>query len=175
MNPWREVLKALQAELDRLSQEIEGRSVLPNGVTAALPAARFERWAPILEAVTAELGEALVSWVEASRRVWYAGRGPFLTVQLDGDRTQTEITCEFLKSPPGESPATEEELVAPEVPVIEPGPVATEASWEPDSGGDAGDGDSTLGRIELDALGEMPVSSQESREDEDRLSQLELD
>lgn len=177
MNPWREVLKALQAELDRLSQEIEGRSVLPNGVTAVLPAARFERWAPILAAVTAELGEALVEWVAASRRTWYAGAGPFLTVQLDAERTQSEIRCHFLKSPPGERPATEEEPLVrdPSVTesVLEPGMVATEASYDPAvrdaTAGDATVGDSALGRFELDPR------DTGGDDEELELSQIELD
>ncbi|MEE8525993.1 MAG: hypothetical protein V3T72_18810 [Thermoanaerobaculia bacterium] len=178
MNPWREVLKALQAELDRLSQEIEGRSVLPNGVTAVLPAARFERWAPILTAVTAELGEALVEWVGASRRTWYADAGPFLTVRLDAERTRSEISCHFLKSPPGESPATEEEPVARDSPVAESvaepvtesSPVAAEASYEPAIREDTASGDiSALSRFELD-------SSENGAEDQElQLSQIELD
>ena len=103
-NPWREVLKSLQSELDRLSQEVDGQAILPNAVTAKLPATRFDRWAPILEAVTAELGEALVTWARGSRRAWYAGAGPFLTLRLDEDRSQIEIGCEFLSSlPDGES------------------------------------------------------------------------
>jgi hypothetical protein len=182
MNPWREVLKALQAELDRLSQEIEGRSVLPNGVTAVLPAARFERWAPILEAVTAELGESLVEWVAASRRTWYAGAGPFLTVQLDAERTQPEISCQFHEAPPGDSPATEEEPLAQDASavesVVEPVPVAVEASWEPAVRSASKAGVSGLDVFKLDAV---PVAEPASRrrsqpgDEEVGLSEIELD
>jgi hypothetical protein len=184
MNPWREVLKALQAELDRLSQEIEGRSVLPNGVTAVLPAARFERWAPILAAVAAELGEALVEWVAASRRTWYAGAGPYLTVRLDAERTQSEISCHFLESPPGERPATAAEPLAQAAvavePVAAPPRVAPAASWEPALRGDADRGTevgaSALDRFELDAPGEEPASRRRSRQDDGvGLSEIELD
>lgn len=109
MNPWREILKALQSELDRLSQEIDGCAVLPNGIVALLPAARFEKWSPILEAVAAELGQALVDWVSGSRRAWYEGSGPFLTLRLDADRVRPEITCEFLRTAPGDSAPTRQE------------------------------------------------------------------
>ena len=68
MNPWRSLLRSLQAELDRCSQEVGGRKVLPNAVDVSLPSSQFEPWTPILEAVTAEVGEALAVWAGERRR-----------------------------------------------------------------------------------------------------------
>ncbi len=99
MNPWRSLLRDLRAELDRNSQEVAGRSVLPNAVDVALPATQFEPWTPLLEAVTAEVGTALVEWALAGRRGWYDEEGPLVTVHLE-DCARPEIVCEFRKLTP---------------------------------------------------------------------------
>ena len=165
MNPWRDVLKIVQAELDRLSQEIGGRAVLPNGIHAALPASRFEKWAPILEAVTAELGAALVEWVGGSRRAWYNDLGPFLTVRLDGERAQPEIVCEFLKTVPGESPATREEASV--------GGVADGSSWRAES--TAGSGEAVSEPVPAEPLAVAEVESVEVSEEAVSIDPLEID
>lgn len=107
MNPWRELFKSLQAELDRLSQEVNGRRVLPNAIDLALPHADFARWGSVLEAVTAEFGEALLAWAQHGRRIWYAHTGPFLSLHLE-HTSQPEIVCDFRKDPPADEspPAT---------------------------------------------------------------------
>ena len=99
MNSWRDLFKSLQAELDRLSQEVDGRRVLPNSIDLALPEAEFARWGSVLEAVTAELGEALVAWAKHGRRTWYARTGPFLSVHLERC-SQPELVCDFRKDSP---------------------------------------------------------------------------
>lgn len=99
MNPWRSLLRDLQAELDRNSQEVAGRSVLPNAVDVTLPATQFEPWTPILGAVTAELGTALAEWAVAGRRGWYDETGPLVTVHLE-DGARPQIVCEFRKAAP---------------------------------------------------------------------------
>lgn len=101
MNPWRDVLRLVQKELERRSQEVEGRPVLPNGVTVRLPQERYGRFAPLLEAATAELGEALVEWAARTGRRWYGAMGPYVDVELvaGGD---LETSWAFLKSPPEE-------------------------------------------------------------------------
>lgn len=101
MNPWRDVLKSVQKELERRSQEVEGRPVLPNGISVRLPVARFGRFSPLLEAVTTELGEALVEWAARSGHSWYAAMGPFLHVELVAEG-ELETAWAFLKSPPEE-------------------------------------------------------------------------
>lgn len=96
MNPWRSLLRSLQAELERCSQEVGGRKVLPNAVDVALPESQFESQAPILRAATAEVGKALVDWAENKRRIWYGDAGPYLNVHLEGC-PRAEIICEFKK------------------------------------------------------------------------------
>ncbi len=182
MNPWRELLKSLQSELDRLSQEVKGRAILPNTLTAVLPAARFEPWAPILEAVTAELGEALVDWAKTGSRFWYAESGPCLTVRLDQERTQPELTCEFRTAsgeepspPPEEIPPTPAPAGEPE-PVYAPTPAATEPDptpTEPTESETTRDRDS-LSQIELAGLGETADEPQ-AEETPTRPHSLELE
>ncbi len=99
MNPWRSLLRAIEAELDRCSQEVAGQRVLPNAVDVALPSSQFGPWKPILEAVTAEVGEALVAWAGERKRSWYADEGPYLTVRVE-DRPRPDIACDFRKGPP---------------------------------------------------------------------------
>lgn len=109
MNPWRPLLRTLEDELERLSQEVRGRRVLPNSLEVTLPEGEFDAFAPVLEAVTAEIGERLVEWAGKRGRSWYADTGPFLVVHL-GPATEPRIECEFTKKlPDGTRPDTREE------------------------------------------------------------------
>lgn len=88
-------------ELDRLSQEVAGRPVLPNGATVRLPRSRFEPWSPLLRSMAAELGQALADWAGETGRDWYAAKGPYLVLQLE-ERADPDIFCEFLAELPAD-------------------------------------------------------------------------
>lgn len=83
MSVWSDVLRDIEAELSRCAQVVEGRHVLPNSVTVRLPRAEFGRFAPVLDCVARELGEALESRARTGSREWVGGTGPFLEVVLD--------------------------------------------------------------------------------------------
>jgi len=109
MNPWRPLLRSIEDELERLSQEVRGRRVLPNSLEVTLPEGELDSFAPVLEAVTAEIGERLVEWAGKRGRSWYADTGPFLVVHL-GAVQEARIECEFTKKVPGGGrPDTREE------------------------------------------------------------------
>jgi hypothetical protein len=99
MKPWNAILSSLQNELDHLSQEVDGRRVLPNFLDIGLPERDFARYSSILAEVTAELGEALVTWAQKRGRRWYAGRGPTLHVELR-DSPRLEMRCEYQQQQP---------------------------------------------------------------------------
>ena len=99
MNPWRDVLRAIQRELERRSQEVEGRPVLPNRATVQLPSRRFGEQAPLLEAIAAELGQSLSEWADRGRMSWYGGIGPFLELQLVPEDALITV-CSFERRPP---------------------------------------------------------------------------
>ena len=80
---WADVLRDVEAELSRCAQVVEGRHVLPNSVTVRLPRAEFGRFAPVLDRVARELGEALESRARTGSREWAGGAGPFLEVVLE--------------------------------------------------------------------------------------------
>ncbi len=101
MNPWREVLKALQMELDRLSQEVGGRPVLPNGATVRLPRSRFEPYSPLLSSMAAELGQSLHTWANDTGRDWYGSKGPYLVLEIE-EIGEPEIVCDFFAELPEE-------------------------------------------------------------------------
>ncbi len=112
MNPWRPLLRSIEDELERLSQEVRGRRVLPNSIEVTLPDGEFEPFAPVLEPVTAEIGEKLLEWAGKRGHSWYADTGPCLVVNL-GNTTEPRIECEFTKLlPDGERPDTREEPAA---------------------------------------------------------------
>ena len=92
-------MRSIQRELERRSQEVDGRPVLPNSAEVRLPVTRFGEFAPLLEAVTAELGEALVEWAARGGKAWYAGLGPFLNLELVTEEA-FQATCGFRKTPP---------------------------------------------------------------------------
>jgi hypothetical protein len=109
MNPWRPLLRSIEDELERLSQEVRGQRVLPNSIEVVLPEAELGHFASVLEPVTAELGEKLLEWATQRGRSWYAGNGPRLVVHL-GQATEPGIECAFTKKlPDGERPDTRKE------------------------------------------------------------------
>lgn len=109
MNPWRSLLRSIEDELERLSQEVRGQRVLPNALELTLPEAELDAFAPVLGAVAAEIGERLVEWAGKRGRSWYADTGPFLVVHL-GPVQEARIECEFTKKvPDGGRPDTREE------------------------------------------------------------------
>jgi hypothetical protein len=116
MNPWRPLLRNLEDELERLSQEVRGRRVLPNSIELTLPGTEFETFAPVLAEVTAEVGEKLTEWANQRRRTWYADAGPYLAVHIDSC-AKPQIECHFRKKsePAGRGADTREE------PAVTPG------------------------------------------------------
>lgn len=99
MKPWNAIVRSLRNELDRLSQEVEGRRVLPNTLEVGLPEKDFERFSPVLQEITNELGETIANWAEQRRCRWYNDLGPFLKVELRPCR-KPEIRCEHSPTPP---------------------------------------------------------------------------
>lgn len=99
MNPWREVVSAVSAELERLGQEVGGRVVIPNAIGVSLPAADFARFVPVLAEVTAEVGKALLAWATAKRHGWYRDLGPFVRLEIR-EVARVEVVCEFVREAP---------------------------------------------------------------------------
>lgn len=99
MSDGERTLAAAVRDLRRLSQEIDGRQVMPNRIQVRLPRSDFARLQPILSALTAELGEALVAWARREGHAWYRDLGPFLTVEL-APVERLEVRCSFVTEPP---------------------------------------------------------------------------
>lgn len=99
MSAWKEALVEIEREVTRLSQEVDGRQVLPNSIRVRFPIAAEERLRPVLEPATGELGEALCEWAVREGHAWYRDFGPFVEVTLEGvDRL--EVECSFVRTPP---------------------------------------------------------------------------
>ena len=94
MNALEGVLTGIQAEVQRCSQRLEGRDVLPDRIRVTLAVRDFGRWSPVLPQVTAELGEGLVEWARRRGSEWYGGRGPALEVELT-ETAGIRVAAEF--------------------------------------------------------------------------------
>ena len=94
MNALDGVLSEIQGEVQRCSQRVEGRDVLPDRIRVVMAVRDFGKWAPVLSQVTGELGEALVEWARRRGNAWYGGRGPALDVELT-EKTGVRVTAEF--------------------------------------------------------------------------------
>lgn len=95
MNGLEAVRGSLEDELNRCSQGIDGVVVLPNAVRVKLPEAEFARYAPVLQAVTDELGCALRVWAAQHGHRWFSGRGPWLEVLIEEPRASVGIEVEL--------------------------------------------------------------------------------
>ncbi len=82
MKSWADVVNGIRAELLRCSQHLGSRELLPDRVTVELPETAFRRWAPILDEVTAEIGEELLNWAEGRSCEWFTASGPRLMIRL---------------------------------------------------------------------------------------------
>jgi hypothetical protein len=87
---------SLESELNRCSQGVDGVVVLPNAVTVKLPEAEFGRYAPVLQAVTDELGGALRVWAAECGHLWFSGRGPWIEVLIES-RASVAIDVELIE------------------------------------------------------------------------------
>jgi len=96
MSSWPDLLRRIQSELDRCSQRVGQGTVLADRISVRVPEADFGRWSPVLEPVTAELGEALVAWAERRGATWYGNAaGPALEVELVETLTAAEVEVRF--------------------------------------------------------------------------------
>lgn len=100
-NPWKDLVATVEFELLRLSQEVDGRHVLPNTAHVRAPERRFEPLTPVLEAATGEVGAALAAWARERGHGWYRDLGPFLTIELAGGDV-LEVACGFARAAPAE-------------------------------------------------------------------------
>jgi len=85
MKSWTDVVNGIRAELLRCSQHVGSRELLPDRVTVVLPERIFREWAPVLDQVTAEVGEELLAWADRSSVDWYSAQGPRLEIRLVED------------------------------------------------------------------------------------------
>lgn len=84
-HPWDGVVRSIQDELVRCSQRLEDHDILPDQISVDLPRGIFDRWAPVFQSVTTEIGEALVGWAARRGHGWHGGKGPRLEVRLADD------------------------------------------------------------------------------------------
>ena len=100
MQPWRDLLREIEAELTRCGQQVGEVRVLPAVIKVQLPEATFRAWTPVLAQVTAELGDALVAWATQRSLGWSGGTGPSLEVLLE-ERPESLVTVSMSTDPPG--------------------------------------------------------------------------
>ena len=93
MKSWADVVSGVRAELLRCSQRLGSRELLPDRVTVVLPESVFREWAPVLEEVTAEIGEDLLAWANRGTLDWYTPQGPRLEIRLvEDDAPRVEVS-----------------------------------------------------------------------------------
>ena len=100
MQPWRDLLREIEEELTRCSQQVGEVRILPAVIRIQLPEPSFRKWSPVLAPVTAEIGEALVAWARERSLGWSAGTGPALEVLLE-DRPEIHVTVSMTSDSPG--------------------------------------------------------------------------
>ena len=83
MNGLEALRRSLENELNRCAQGVDGVLVLPNVARVRLPEADFGRYAPVLQAVTDELGRSLQTWAAGRGHRWFSGRGPWLEILIE--------------------------------------------------------------------------------------------